>query len=135
MLGVDTNILARFLVKDDESQFLQVMQLLLKLEDNGDQAFISILVLLELNWVLAYRYQIDRLDIIDRFLALLEMVIFDVENAQSLYEILIQARDNTFDLSDLLIGCYYHNHGYKPIITFDRKASKIPNFILMKDFI
>lgn len=111
------------------------MQILSNLENNGEQAFISTLVLLELNWVLAYRYQIDRLDIIDKFLALLEMMIFDVENAQNIYEILIEAKGNSFDLSDLLMGCYYESQGCKPIVTFDRKASKIKNFVLMKNFI
>ncbi|MFW2178057.1 MULTISPECIES: hypothetical protein [unclassified Moraxella] len=58
-----------------------------------------------------------------------------VENADDVKAMLLQARNNTFDLSDMLIACRCAVENHLPVVTFDKKASKIDKFILMKDFI
>ncbi len=49
MISLDTNVLVRFITEDDSKQLQKVANLLLKLENNNEQAFVSMLVLLEVN--------------------------------------------------------------------------------------
>lgn len=49
MLGLDTNVLVRFLIRDDEKQFQQAERLLERALAQGEQVFVSFLVLLEPN--------------------------------------------------------------------------------------
>ena len=51
MIAVDTNVLARFLLKDDPAQFRRAVAVL----QSGDEIFIPVTVLLELAWVLKSR--------------------------------------------------------------------------------
>ena len=52
MIGADTNILVRFLVRDVEDQARKVM----KLFEDGEEIFINKVVLVELYWVLINVY-------------------------------------------------------------------------------
>lgn len=53
------------------------------------------------------------------------------ENCQELEQILVQAQDNTYDLSDLLIAYHCQTKGYFPVMTFDKKATKFTGFQLI----
>lgn len=131
MISLDTNVLVRFLIKDDESQYQTVLHLLLELENNNQQAYIPLLVVLEVNWVLSFRYKISRIDIIEQLLNLMDSPTFYFENQTQLEQTLLFAKDNTFDLSDLIIAnrCEYSHH--LPIMTFDKKASRYSSFELL----
>ena len=60
MLGLDTNVLVRYLVRDDEAQFDKARKLI-KRELAGDRrVFVSHLVLLETEWVLRCRYGLSK---------------------------------------------------------------------------
>lgn len=132
MIALDTNIIVRFLVADDEQQFKQVLALLHRLENNKERAFVSCLVLMEMSWVLAHFYQISREKIIDNILILCNMPSLQVEHHQPVITILEQAKQNTFDLADLLIAIHYAKANNIPIMTFDKKASKYQAFELLK---
>ena len=47
MIGIDTNILVRFLTRDDESQYQKARHLIQSQLDTGDAIFISLLVMME----------------------------------------------------------------------------------------
>ena len=131
MISLDTNILVRFLVRDDEIQFQKVLHFLQDLENNQKQAFISLLVLIELNWVLSFRYKIARQDIIHEMINLCHMPIFDIEYNKEVKQTLLYAQNNTFDLSDLLIACKSRSLDNLPVYTFDKKASRAEGFVLL----
>lgn len=56
MIGIDTDVLVRFLVRDDEAQFERARRLRKREVGRGETVFISQLVLLETEWVLRSRY-------------------------------------------------------------------------------
>ena len=60
MLGIDTNILVRFLVRDDERQSEKARKLIRREVVAGRSVFVSRLVLLETEWVLRSRYDLNR---------------------------------------------------------------------------
>ena len=55
MIGLDTNVLVRFLVRDDEDQFERARKLIRRQAQDGQPVRISLLVLLETEWVLRSR--------------------------------------------------------------------------------
>ncbi|MCL7489410.1 MAG: type II toxin-antitoxin system VapC family toxin [Desulfobulbaceae bacterium] len=62
MVAIDTNILVRFLTRDDEKQFQKVMRLFAE-----NEIFIPATVILETEWVLRYSYGFSQNAILDAF--------------------------------------------------------------------
>ena len=58
MLGLDTNVLVRYLVQDDRRQYEKARRLIQREAGNGEPVLISLLVLLEVEWVLRSRKDI-----------------------------------------------------------------------------
>ena len=70
MLGIDTNVLVRFLVRDNEVQFEKARKLIKREVAAGRRVFVSQLVLLETEWVLRSRYGLPKIEIITFILPL-----------------------------------------------------------------
>ena len=68
MFGIDTSVLVRFLVRDEERQFGRAQRLLRREADRGEPVFVSHLVLLETEWVLRSRYGLSQAEILGRSL-------------------------------------------------------------------
>ena len=64
MLGLDTNVLVCFLVRDDDAQFDRARKLIRQEASAGRSLFISLPVLLETEWVLRSRYKLNKTEII-----------------------------------------------------------------------
>ncbi len=117
MIALDTNVIVRLLIRDDEQQYQRILSFLINLEQQNKQAFISVLVILEAIWVLGNHYQIERIDIINKLLEILVVPTFFVENAEELKELLENAKVNNYDLSDLMIAYHCKYHQALPVIT------------------
>jgi predicted nucleic-acid-binding protein len=79
MLGIDTNVLVRFLVRDEERQFARAQRLLRREAERGEPVFVSHLVLLETEWVLRSRYGLSKAQILGVFSGLLESTELQIE--------------------------------------------------------
>ncbi len=132
MTGIDTNILARFLVGDDEQQAKQVYNIFKKAESNKKELFVPLLVILELIWVLESAYEVSREDILDSVSDLLLMPILKFEHQSALQLFTQAAPGNTYDLADLLIAYCAKEQGCETVLTFDKKAAKFNLFELAK---
>ena len=124
MRGIDTNILVRFLTKDDKKQSKVVYNIFKKAELENEILFVPLLVILELIWVLESLYDISRNNILNSLSELLLLPILKIENQLALQQFIKSAQGNNFDLSDLLIAQSAKAKGCNSIITFDKKASK-----------
>lgn len=71
MLGLDTNVLVRFLVRDDEAQYERARRLIRRERQAGAPACIGLCVLLETEWVLRSHYQLSKSEILSAFSDLL----------------------------------------------------------------
>ena len=60
MLGLDTNVLVRFLVRDHEAQFERARRLIKREVGAQEKVLISLMVLLETEWVLRSRYGLPK---------------------------------------------------------------------------
>ncbi len=128
MRALDTNVLVRFLVQDDANQVSVVNQIFEIAEVGKERFYISLLVVMELIWVLESVYSVSRNDLLDSLAELLSMPVLHFEK-QTLLRIFIQsARGNSFDLSDLLIAHSGRSADCDITLTFDKKAAKSPYF-------
>lgn len=125
MRALDTNVLIRFLVRDDARQANIVYRLFKEAEENKDTLFVPLLVVLEVFWVLESVYEIQRTDILDAIHELILMPILDFEAHSTILHAISQARETRTDLPDLLIAHSARASGSECVLTFDRQASNL----------
>jgi predicted nucleic-acid-binding protein len=132
MKALDTNVLVRFLVRDDEQQAKAVYRKFKQTEANKEVLFIPVLVVLETVWVLESVYEVTRQEILDSIDQLLLMPVLEFEVQSAIRSFISSAQESKTDLSDLLIAHSAKFAGCECVITFDRKASDLGLFELLK---
>ena len=129
MLGIDTNVLIRFLVRDDESQFEKARKLIKREIAAGRRVFVSQLVLLETEWVLRSRYKMSKIEIIEVISSLLDATDVQFEDEAAIEAALFIWRDSAADFADCLIGARNKRLGCRATATFDARAAKLAGFV------
>lgn len=128
MLALDTNVLVRFLVRDDQAQFEQAQKLIKRESRDGDAVLISLPVMLETEWVLRSRYGLPRSGILAAFSGLLDSVELYFEDEHAIEEALFTWKNSSADFADCLIGARHRALGCRATASFDAKALKLPGF-------
>lgn len=129
MLGIDTNVLIRYLVRDDPDQFARARRLIRREVNAGETILVSLLVLLETEWVLRSRYALAKADIVEVFSALLDAAELTFEDEPSVEEAAYTWKDSAADFADCLINARHRRLGCRATATFDEKALKVAGFI------
>ena len=129
MLGVDTNVLVRYLVGDDRSQHERARRLIHREEDIGEPVLVSLLVLLEMEWVLRSRYGLTKPDIVAAFSSLLQTAEVVFEDEPSVEHAIYVWKDSRAEFADCLINARHRRLGCRATATFDRKALNLAGFI------
>lgn len=132
MIALDTNIIIRFLVCDDEKQAQLVYRRFQQAERRRELFFVSLLVMLETIWVLESLYDLARGEILNSIEDLMLMPIFQFQDYEALQKFLASARQERTDLSDLLIAHSCRASGCRQVLTLDKKASRCQLFQLLK---
>jgi predicted nucleic-acid-binding protein len=125
MIGIDTNVLVRFLVRDDSAQFEAARRLFNREVSAGHPVLVSLLVLLETEWVLRSRYALAKPEIAKAFSVLLETADVSFEDEPSVEAALYVWKDSQAEFADCLIGIRNAQLGCRATATFDRKAAKL----------
>lgn len=128
MIGLDTNILVRFLVKDDEKQYKKVYELF---SHDKVTFMIPYPVLVEMMWVLenSYGYKKEQLSLIlEEFN---NSKNFFYPNRSIVKKALEDYKNGSADFADCLIGALNKEHNCKTTYTFDKKTSNLPSFTLL----
>lgn len=128
MLGLDTNVLVRFLVQDDPVQFDRARRLIRRQVRVGEPVLLSLLVLLETEWVLRSRYGLDAQRVAGALTALLETSEVRFESEGTVEEALYLWKDSAADFADCLIGAHNRRIGCSATVTFDLQAARLEVF-------
>jgi len=131
VIALDTNILIRFLLRDDEKQAQAVYRIFQTAEERGEILFVPLLVVLETLWVMDSVYRISRREILLILEDLLLLPILKFEQQPVIREFLSTAIDNKVDLSDLLIAHSAKYSGCQKVLTFDKKTANCQMFTLL----
>lgn len=123
MIGLDTNVLARYIVQDDDAQAAVATRLIETRCSEDSPGFVSQLVLAELVWVLGRGYRYSKEVVCDVLSKLLGAVELQIEDAANTRAALRAFEEGSADFSDYLIGMRAHAAGCETTFTFDRKAA------------
>lgn len=124
MVALDINVLVRLLVADDAAQARRAEELIATEHAAGRPVLLSLLVLLETEWVLRSRYELPKERIADAFSALLETEALLVEDEEALARALYRWRRQNCGLADCLIAERHQSLAASATVTFDRQAAR-----------
>jgi len=129
MLGVDTNVLVRYLTRDDKTQYEKARRLIAREVAKGEPVLVSLVVLLETEWVLRSRYELAKTEVVSAFSALLDTADLAFEDEPSVENAVYSWKDSAADFADCLIEARNRRLGCRATATFDGRALKLPGFI------
>jgi predicted nucleic-acid-binding protein len=120
VIGLDTNLLVRFLVRDDEQQHLAVVAALRRGAEAGETFFVGDVVLAEVCWVLASRYRCGREELaaVVRQLTEAEELVF--ESTERVVRALRAYQHGKGGFADYLTASRAEEAGCSTVLTFDR---------------
>jgi predicted nucleic-acid-binding protein len=131
MIGLDTNILVRFLVQDDPAQTLKAAAVLSKRVSERSPGFVSAVTMAETAWVLERAYRLDDAGIAAAVELLLSADNLVFEREPEIYEASAAVKDGQATFADALIAAIGRTEGCDVTLTFDRKAARLPGFELV----
>ena len=124
MIGLDTNVLARYLVEDDSEQCRRATALVDQALAEGDRLFVPQIVLCELVWVLDSAYGYPRQEIVSVLRDLLRTRQLVIEDLDSTRKALDRYAAKGRDLADFLIVERCRRAGCERVASFDGGLGK-----------
>ena len=127
MTGLDTNVLLRYLLRDDPAQAARAAR-----EIERDERFlVSRIVLCEIVWVLDSGYGFSRMDITAAIEKILATAQFEIESKDVASAALDDFKRSTADFSDCLLSRSNRAAGAVETVTFDRGLRELEGFRLL----
>ncbi len=123
MIGLDTNVLVRYIVQDDANQSAKATRLIESLTPEAP-GYIGLVCVTELVWVLADSYNSAKNDIVAVLEGLLRTKGLLVENADTVWKAVRMFKEGNADFADCLIERAANKAGCDHTVTFDRGAAK-----------
>ncbi|MDZ7924954.1 MAG: type II toxin-antitoxin system VapC family toxin [Marinagarivorans sp.] len=125
MIGLDTNVVIRYLTQDDKKQSAIANQLIESELSESNLGYITLITLVEITWVLESCYDQKKSALVSIIESLLSIKQIMVERTDIAYLALKQYRDGNADFSDALISMTCIDAGCNKIVTFDKKAATV----------
>jgi predicted nucleic-acid-binding protein len=131
MIGLDTNIVVRYLTHDEAAQTASAVRLIDSLSQDSP-GFLSLIVIVELVWVLEVSYHFKKNEIehvLDTLLRSKELVI---ERAEIVWQALRKFSASRADFADCLIERCGHAADCQSTFTFDQNAASAAGMKLLR---
>lgn len=130
MTGLDTNVLVRYIMQDDDVQAKKATKLIESLTSEAP-GFVALVVVVELFWVLGGSYELSRGQVVSAFDALIRSKQLVIEKKDQVVRALRVYSSSTADFPDCLIERTANAAGCKRVMTFDVGASKKAGMVLI----
>jgi predicted nucleic-acid-binding protein len=131
MIGLDTNVLVRYLVMDDATQGKKASQLIQDSVGSNESLFVNNIVLCELVWVLEAAYNFSKEEIADVLEKILMTELIIVQNQDEAWLALNDYRNGAGDYSDYFIGRINKSFDCEKTATFDQSLDSSDLFQLL----
>lgn len=128
MIGVDSNVLLRHLVRDDPQQTRMVARFFAA-RGPGDPAYVSIAVLLEVIWTLRRTYRLPQADVARIVMTLTRSPEIVMQSPVAVRRALWDAHDEQADIADAIIAHAAIEAECDGVVTFDRRAQRLPGML------
>ena len=131
MIGLDTNVLVRYIMQDDARQAMKATKLVesLTVEEPG---FVSLVSVVELGWVLSSSYDLDREQVGQALELLLRAKTVVIDRAAEVMKALRVFKASSADFADCLIERTAASAGCGRTMTFDVGAAKSAGMTLIQ---
>jgi predicted nucleic-acid-binding protein len=131
MIGLDTNVLVRYLTQDDALQSSKATDLIERTLTESEPGYISIVAMVETIWVLERTYEFSATDISVVIERMLQAPVLTVESEQEVFTAMVALKERRASFSDALIGALGAKTGCSRTVTFDRRAARLGSFQLL----
>ena len=131
MVGLDTNVILRYLLQDDPKQTTLANHIVDHVLSDRNPGFISLVTVLETVWVLRSLLKQTPAEIAIHLEQLLAADSLEVQNEQQVFEAAFALKRGTGEFEDALIGALNAWVGCPHTLTFDKKALRMPYFQLI----
>ena len=131
MIGLDTNVLVRYLAQDDPAQSLKATELIERRLTEDEPGFISVVAMVEVAWVLERAYGLADREIAAAIEGVLQAEVLVVENEQEVFTAMIALKAGRGSFADALIGALNAKAGCSRTLNFDRRAQRLAGFELL----
>lgn len=128
MIGLDSNILVRYLTQDDPIQSLKATEVIERRLTEENPGFVSIVAMVETVWVLDRAYELATNEIAAAVERMLQTSVLVVENEQQVFTAMIALKEGRGSFADALIVALGARVGCSRTFTFDQKALRLPGF-------
>ena len=124
MIGLDTNVLLRYIVRDDAAQAKAAGRLIEERCSKAQPGHVSHVVLAELAWVLGRGYGYAKAEVVKVLSAILSTAELKVQEADIAWAALRAFQAGQADFADYLIGAANESCGCETTCTFDKRATR-----------
>jgi predicted nucleic-acid-binding protein len=124
MMGLDTNVLLRYLAQDDPKHSPRATEIIERRLTEQEPDFVSLVTILEVVWVLKSLFRRSRQEIANDIEMLLAADTLEVQNEQEVYLAVVSLRNGVGTFEDALIGTLGAWRGCSATLTFDEDAAK-----------
>ena len=131
MIGLDTNVLVRYMAQDDPIQSNIATDLIERRLTGRNPGFISIVAMTETAWVLERVYRLSGVEIARAIERTLQTDVLVVESEQEIFTATVALRDGRGSFADALIAALGARAGCSATVSFDRRALQLPGFELL----
>jgi predicted nucleic-acid-binding protein len=128
MIGLDTNVVLRYLLQDDPIQTGQANQIMEKQLSDANPGFINLVTILEIVWVLRSLLKQTPIQVAAHLENLLAADSLEIQNEQQVFDAVFALKHNTGEFEDALMGSLNSWSGCSHTLTFDRGTSSLPYF-------
>jgi predicted nucleic-acid-binding protein len=128
MIGLDTNVVVRYLAQDDPVQSAKATQIFERRLSEQDPGFISLVTMVETVWVLDTVYGLTDREIAQAVERMLQADTLVVQNEQEVFTAMVALKSGRGSFADALVGALGGWAGCGSTLTFDRKAARIGGF-------
>lgn len=130
MIGLDTNILVRYLTQDDPLQSAKATEIIERRLTERIPGFVSIVAMVETVWVLDRAYGLPAHKISAAIERMLQTDVLVIENEQEVFTAMIALKEGQGSFADSVIAALGVRAGCSCTLTFDHKAARLPGFEL-----
>jgi len=130
MIGLDTNILVRYLTQDDPVQSRKATEVIERRLTEENPGFVSIVAMVETVWVLDRAYGLAPQEIAATVERMLQTDVLVVQNEQDVFTAMTALKDGEGSFADAVIAALGARAGCSCTLTFDQKALRLPGYQL-----
>ena len=130
MIGLDTNVLVRYITQDDNKQ-ADLANSLIEGLDDASPGYVTLVTVIELSWVLESAYNFSRQQFAEVLQTLMAVDTIKLDRSAVVASAVRTYAASKADFSDCLIERLSARAGCVKTMTFDKAAAKMTGMVLI----